>query len=99
MQDAEWLVYPSQIEAGPLTPLEVMACGTPVVALARAGTMEYVPSKLLARDVEGMAWIVHRNERPSPSLLRKWVRTAFTVKRQVDGFERILESVMDGARW
>jgi len=99
IQAASWLVFPAHIDAGPQTPLEAMACGTPVVGLAKAATIEYVPSGYLGPTAEAMAHIVRNVRRPAPETMYRWVRDAFTVERQTDAMEKLLEAVAYGARW
>jgi hypothetical protein len=103
LQTAQAYLFPSTIDAGPQTPLEAMACGTPCVALMRAGTVEYVMHGVggyLCADVSEMARACHRTAELDPASVRQSViNGGFTVPRQADQFEGLLARVCAGEVW
>lgn len=108
LQHAACLVHPADIEAGPLTVLEAMAVGTPVVARRAGGTPEYVrqgEGGWLCDTVEEMAGQLRslgigEAGRLQPAAVRaSVVERGFTAERQARQLEWQLWSAMCGERW
>lgn len=101
LQHAHCLLFPSVLDAGPLTTLEAQACGTPVVALAMYGTCEYVQHGVggyLCQDREEMARAVEKAGALRPGAVHAAVasRTAAEQARQI---EALLHDCRQGKRW
>jgi len=104
LQHARAYLFPSTIDAGPLTPLEAMACGTPCIALQIAGTMEYIQ-----HDVNGflcktetemvMAVLQGVDKLDAGAIRQSIIDGGFVVPRQASEFEHLLEQVLKGERW
>lgn len=103
LQHAQAYLFPSIIDAGPQTPLEAMACGTPCVVLKRAGTVEYVAhgtGGYLCESVDEMALACHDAAGMDPASVRQSVIDGgFTVGRQADEMERLLKRAVAGEVW
>lgn len=80
---------------------EAMACGTPVVGLARGGVPEYVEHGVtgyLADDVEGMIDGIRNLDTISRHACRERVERLFSDRAVVDAYERVYLEMIDPAR-
>jgi len=81
-----------------LVMIEALACGTPVVALARGSVpelLEHGQTGIIARDVDGMVASLAEVERLDPRVLRAEVENRFTVKQMVDGYLDAYELLLE----
>lgn len=103
LQRAVAYLFPATEDAGPQTPLEAMACGTPCIALNRAGTREYVAhgvNGFLCDSAAEMARAVDTARTLDPVAVRQSIIDGgFTVERQADEFEALLGRVVAGEVW
>jgi glycosyltransferase involved in cell wall biosynthesis len=103
LQHAACLVHPADREAGPLTVLEAMSCGTPVVARRAGGTPEYVQDGVggwLCDTVEEMAEAMRQSGRLQPADVRaSVVEGRFTAERQAAQIEWRLRRAVLVDRW
>jgi len=93
---------PYSIDAGPLVPLEAMACGTPVVGYDKGALPEYVqpPGGYLGDTKYGLAALIDLAESLKPSDVRSWViDNRFTAARQGKEMEEACIRLLDGDRW
>jgi glycosyltransferase involved in cell wall biosynthesis len=100
------LIFPSIAENCPLVVLEVMGCGTPVIAFNTGGVpelvdhlktgyvAEYKNSDDLANGVE--LFLSDDSLRENAGILaRKRVEDKFTLKQQVDNYLRLYAQILD----
>lgn len=103
MQHAQAYLFTSSYDAGPQTPLEAMACGTPVVALHAGGTPEYVVGGVgghFGANAHELADAIARVATLDAAAMRQSVIDGgFVIERQADEFERLLARVVEGGRW
>jgi glycosyltransferase involved in cell wall biosynthesis len=103
---ADVFVLTSAWEAFPLSVLEAMRAGVPVVAHAVGGVVEQVEDGVTGRlvdrdDVEGLAecartLVAHPTERRRMgSAAAERFRQQFTLERMLDGVERVYEEVLE----
>ena len=96
---AEVLLVPSLYEGFGLTPLEAMACGTPVIAADGAGSLGplYNGSARLVEDREASSWVAAIDQVRSER--ERWVRAGAEMARSYSweataaGVARVLEAV------
>jgi len=113
LQHAACLLHPADMEAGPLTVLEAMSVGTPVVARRAGGTPEYVvqgEGGWLCDTVEEMAGQLRSlgigeagrmstSGRLRPAAVRaSVVERGFTAERQAAQIEWELRCALNGGR-
>jgi len=103
LQRAAVLLFPSTNDAGPQTPLEAMACGTPCIAYYGTGAQEYVEDGVggfVVRNKEEMAARVPDAMKLDPVCVRASVLDrGYTCARQAEQIEALLERVVRGERW
>ena len=103
LQQSAVYLFPSTNDAGPLTPLEAMACGTPVVALNRTGVAECIvdgANGYLCENARAMAEALPAAMALEPAAIRQSVIDGgFTVERQGAEMAALLERVVEGERW
>jgi len=94
------LLAPYTIDAGPRSPLEAAACGTPTICLDGDGTQEHVLDSVtgaVCRGPEEMAVAVGRTfDRHS---IRTWIKTNRDVHKTIERHEQLLQAVAAGERW
>jgi glycosyltransferase involved in cell wall biosynthesis len=81
--------------------IEAMACGTPVVGLARGGVPEYVEHGVtgyLADDVEGMIDGIRSLDTINRRACRERVERLFSDRAVVDAYEQVYLEMIDPAR-
>lgn len=104
---ARALVFPASVEAGPVTPLEAQAVGTPVIHVPYGAADENcAPCGLSCRDTLEMADGLHNLATMAADAysdlrdrVRDWVRRERSVERMVDGFEQALRDAAGGMVW
>lgn len=104
LQHAAAYLFTSSADAGPQTPLEAMACGTPVLALNRGGSPEYVRDGVngwLCEDAHALAdaAIAHAGKLNATAIRQSVIDGGFTVERQADEMLALLARVIGGERW
>lgn len=104
LQRAAAYLFTSTGDAGPQTPLEAMACGTPVLALNRGGSPEYVRDGVngwLCEDAHALAdaAIAHAGKLNATAIRQSVIDGGFTVERQADEMLALLARVIGGERW
>ena len=103
LQRAAVYLFPSTCDAGPLTPLEAMACGTPCIAYYGTGAQEYVEDGVggfVVRDKEEMAARVPDALKLDPACVRASVlERGYTCAQQAERLEALLIRAIEGARW
>jgi hypothetical protein len=104
LQHAAAYLFTSTGDAGPQTPLEAMACGTPVLALNRGGSPEYVRDGVngwLCEDAHALAnaAIEHAGKLTATAIRQSVIDGGFTVERQADEMLALLARVIGGERW
>lgn len=96
---------PYTIDAGPRSPLEAAACGTPTICLDGDGTKEHVHEGLtgfICKDADNMAQFVQIAAEAKDfqrKSCRLWVEREHDIKRTIVLHEQTLEAVAGGARW
>lgn len=100
LKDAICLLNPIKWEEpfGLVVP-EANACGTPVVAFARGGVTETIDDGvngflIKPGDIEGMVKAVRNIDKIDRATCRKHVEENFTVKRMVDGYEKVYKKII-----
>ncbi len=94
---ADCLLFPTIWEEPfGLVMIEAMICGTPVVALRNGAVPEVLQGfpDLICNSVNDMVRRVKRNRFPSPSVLRRYVRSRFTVNQMTKGYVRIYRQII-----
>lgn len=104
LQRAACYLFTSSADAGPQTPLEAMACGTPVLALNRGGSPEYVRDGVngfICEDAHALAnaAIEHAGKLNATAIRQSVIDGGFTVERQADEMLALLARVIGGERW
>lgn len=104
LQRAAAYLFTSSADAGPQTPLEAMACGTPVLALNRGGSPEYVRDGVngfICEDAHALAdaAIAHAGKLNATAIRQSVIDGGFTVERQADEMLALLARVIGGERW
>lgn len=106
---ADLYVHPSKGDTFPLSTLEAMACGTPVVASRVGGIPEQVEDGVTGRlvgqgDFSGMARAIHdllKDPRSLGAMAREAVRKAkerFDLHEQVEAHLRYYREILEGER-
>jgi glycosyltransferase involved in cell wall biosynthesis len=96
------LVFPSAIEAGPLTPLEAQAVGTPVIVSAYGGARENMNDGVTgftARDTVGFAAAIGSIGKIDRAACKQWIVENRSVGKMVDEYEKLLAAVSAGMSW
>lgn len=99
---AEALLHPSLGDAGPRTPLEAAACGTPTLCLDGDGAMEHVAhcvSGFVCMDLHEMADALGDLPHLPRRRVREWVLDEFPLDKMLAGYENALLAVAAGERW
>lgn len=104
LQHAAAYLFTSTGDAGPQTPLEAMARGTPVLALNRGGSPEYVRDGVngwLCEDAHALANAAseHAGKLNATAIRQSVMDGGFTVERQADEMLALLARVIGGERW
>lgn len=102
LRSAGVCLCPYTIDAGPQVPLEAMACGTPVVAWAKAAMPEYVPrggGYTVKTDDEFRAFTLYALKMERQKVREAVLRAEFSVERQVEEMEDILYQLVAGRTW
>ena len=104
LQHAVAFLFTSTGDAGPQTPLEAMACGTPVLALNRGGSPEYVRDGVngfICEDARALAnaAIEHTGKLNATAIRQSVIDGGFVVERQADEMLTLLARVIGGERW
>ncbi len=80
-----------------LVMIESMACGTPVIAMARGATPEIIiegETGFLGNDIEELVAVIPRIANIKRLACRHHVMSHFTVKQMVDGYETVYEQLL-----
>lgn len=99
---AKALLFPSAIEAGPVTPLEAQSVGCPVIASWFGGSQENMKDGLTGyccRDTVGMAEAIAAIDKIVWSQCIEWVSENRSARAMVETYELLLGDVAKGARW
>lgn len=92
------LLFPTRYEEPfGLVMTESMACGTPVIAFNRGAAPEIIKdgqTGFIVKNVIEMAEAVKKISQISRKKCRQWVEKNFTVKKMVDGYEKIYKKVI-----
>lgn len=104
LQHTAAYLFTSTGDAGPQTPLEAMACGTPVLALNRGGSPEYVRDGVngfICEDARALAnaAIEHAGKLNATAIRQSVIDGGFVVERQADEMLALLARVIGGERW
>ena len=98
---AEALLFPiSWEEPFGLVMVEAMACGTPVVALHRGSVPEVVldgVTGFVVRDPDDLAAAARKARTLDRAACRRHAEEHFDLPRMVDGYERILRTLVHGS--
>lgn len=99
-QKAKALLMPLQWEEPfGLTAVEAMACGTPVIAIARGAMPEIVvdgKTGYLVASVGEMIEAVHKVNKLDRRACREHVKAHFGLKQMVNGYEEVFRQVIAG---
>jgi glycosyltransferase involved in cell wall biosynthesis len=99
---AKALLFPSGIEAGPITPLEAQSVGCPVIVSWYGGAKENMEDGVTGyccRDTVGMAEAIRTIDQINRTKCREWVSENRSASRMVDEYEKLLGDVAKGAQW
>lgn len=99
---AKALLFPSAIEAGPVTVLEAQSVGCPVIVSWFGGAKENMDDGVTGytcRDTVGMAEAIAAIDAIDRFKCREWVNENRGAARMVDQYEKLLADVAKGVRW
>lgn len=99
---AKALLFPSAVEAGPVTVLEAQSVGCPVIVSWYGGAKENMEDKLTGytcRDTVGMAEAIKAIDKISRQICVEFVGTQRSAWVMVDNYEVLLSMVAKGERW
>lgn len=99
---AKALLFPSAIEAGPVTVLEAQSVGCPVIVSWYGGAKENMADKrtgFTCRDTVGMAQAIQAIDEIERENCVEWVQGNRSASRMVDKYENLLALVAKGERW
>ena len=99
LRNARALLFPSPHEAGPITVLESMSCGTPVLCYNKGGAAEYVEDGLTgycAESQEELEWCTEGVGLLSRQACREHVERNFTQEVTSKILEQLLERQVSG---
>jgi len=98
---AACLLFPLQWdEPFGLVMIEAMACGTPVLSLARGAVPEVVADGLtgfIRTDPDELVPCLDRLDEISRAACREHVADSFSIDRTVEGYERVFRSLVDSS--
>jgi len=99
---ARALIFPSAIEAGPVTVLEAQAVGTPVIVSAFGGSKENMSDGLTgytAKDTDEFAARLADIGAIRSSDCMEWIESNRSTGQMVNAYEDLLTRVAGGERW
>ncbi|QAY68265.1 glycosyltransferase family 4 protein [Paenibacillus protaetiae] len=100
LKHARWLLFTSTWEEPfGLTMVEAMACGTPVLALAKGAVPEVLAGfpNLICQSVDEMAVKAVSSKPPSPQELRRYAEERFSRERMTDDYIQLYRSLISAA--
>ena len=80
-----------------LTFIESMACGTPVIAFNRGSAKEVIKNKktgFVVKNIDEMVKFMKKIDQISRSDCRKHVEQNFTIKKMVEGYEKVFYKIL-----
>lgn len=99
---ASALLFPSAIEAGPVTVLEAQSVGCPVIVSRFGGASENMCDGLTGfaiSDTEGMAEKISQAGTIQRDACKQWIRENRSRQQMVDAYEALLVQVAAGEQW
>ncbi len=99
---ARALLFPSAIEAGPVTVLEAQSMGCPVIASWFGGSHENMQdgaTGYCCRDTIGMAEAIETIDKIDRAKCVSWVNENRSARAMVETYELLLGDVAKGTRW
>lgn len=96
------LLAPGQIENAPVVCLEAAVHGTPVIGLNAGGIPEYVAdgtSGFVCHTEAEMVDAVGKVRGLDRAAVRAWLETERSIIQMMDGWETVLNVVLDGEQW
>lgn len=99
---AKALLFPSSIEAAPVTVLEAQAVGCPVIVSRFGGASENMQDGLtgfVVSDTDGMAAKIPQTETIDRKACQQWIRDNRSKQQMIDGYETLLQEIAAGGRW
>jgi len=101
-QNAECFIFPVKWnEPFGLTPIEAMACGTPVVAYKNGGLKETVLNNKTGylvdqkNGINGLTKAIKNIDKIKREDCRKWVEDNFSLKKMVDEYEKLYYKIIE----
>lgn len=100
--EAKTLIFPSAIEAGPVTVLEAQAAGCPVIVSPFGGASENMADGMtgyIAGDVDAIVDALAVIDQIDRVECRAWIARNRSQQRMIDAYEGLLQRVANGERW
>lgn len=97
LKHAKYVMFPSIYEEPfGLVMIEALACGTPVLALAKGAVPEVLEGfpQLICKSIDEMVDKVLNQSLPDPKTMRKYVTKRFSTQTMVDDYIQIYKEIM-----
>lgn len=102
LANAKALLFPSAIEAAPLTVLEAQSVGCPVIVSVYGGAhenMQHEKTGYVVTDTEEMAARIADIDKIDRAGCAEWVKENRSAERMITDYEDLLKRVASGERW
>ncbi len=99
---AKALLFPSGIEAGPVTPLEAQSMGCPVIVSSSGGSQENMQNGVtgfVCRDTVEMVEAIRKIDQIDRAMCIAWIGENRSARAMVETYELLLGDVAKGRRW